>query len=53
MDRGAWWAIIHGVARAAHDLVTACKTHLTIIVQTRGSEWSYSGAFHGILLKRT
>ena len=22
MDRGDWWAIIHGVRRAGHDLVT-------------------------------
>ena len=21
-DRGAWWAIVHGVARVGHDLVT-------------------------------
>ena len=23
MDRGAWWATFHGVARVEHDLVTA------------------------------
>ena len=22
MDRGAWWAIVHGIARARHDLVS-------------------------------
>ena len=22
MDRGAWWATVHGVASAGHDLVT-------------------------------
>ena len=22
MDRGAWWAAVHGVARVGHDLVT-------------------------------
>ena len=22
MDRGAWWAIVHGVTRVGHDLVT-------------------------------
>ena len=22
MDRGAWWATVHGVARAGHDLET-------------------------------
>ena len=35
MDRGAWWATVHGVARIGHDLVTEppqpCKRegHLT------------------------
>ena len=22
MDRGAWWATVHGAARVGHDLVT-------------------------------
>ena len=22
MDRGAWWAVVHGVARVAHNLAT-------------------------------
>ena len=22
MDRGAWWATVHGVAKVGHDLVT-------------------------------
>ena len=22
MDRGAWWAIVHGIARVRHDLVS-------------------------------
>ena len=22
MDRGAWWATVHGIARVGHDLVT-------------------------------
>ena len=22
MDRGAWWATVHGVARVGHDLAT-------------------------------
>ena len=25
MDRGAWWATIHGVARVRHDLATKPK----------------------------
>ena len=27
MDRGAWWATVHGVARVKHDLVTKTHTH--------------------------
>ena len=26
MDRGAWWATVHGVTRVGHDLVTKTKT---------------------------
>ena len=26
MDRGAWWATVHGVARVRHDLVTQPPT---------------------------
>ena len=25
MDRGAWWAVVHGVTRVRHDLVTKQK----------------------------
>ena len=25
MGRGAWWAIVHGVARVRHDLATKTK----------------------------
>ena len=28
MDRGAWWATVHGVARVGHDLVM--KQHMTL-----------------------
>ena len=28
MDRGAWWATVHGVARVGHDLATKTETHL-------------------------
>ena len=31
MDRGAWWAIVHGVARVRHDLVT--KTRASQVAQ--------------------
>ena len=27
MDRGAWWATVHGVARIGHDLVTKPPPH--------------------------
>ena len=29
MDRGAWWATVHGVTRVGHDLVT--KPHKAFI----------------------
>ena len=28
MNRGAWWAIVHGVEKSQHDLVT--KQHFSI-----------------------
>ena len=28
MDRGAWWATVHGVTRVGHDLVTKHQLHL-------------------------
>ena len=28
MDRGAWWAIVHGVARVGHDLVTKPPSYI-------------------------
>ena len=27
MDRGAWWAAVHGVARVGHDWVTSLSLH--------------------------
>ena len=30
MDRGAWWAAVHGVARVGHDLVTKPTPSLTL-----------------------
>ena len=27
MDRGAWWAIVHGIARVGHDLSTRPPPH--------------------------
>ena len=27
MDRGAWWAVVHGVAKSGHDLATKHHHH--------------------------
>ena len=32
MDRGAWQAIVHGVARVGHDLATKPPPHYTYTV---------------------
>ena len=34
MDRGLWWAIVHGVARVRHDLATKTTTTTTKVTQT-------------------
>ena len=31
MDRGPWWATVHGVPRIRHDLATKASNHLVII----------------------
>ena len=54
MDRGAWWATVHGVAKAGHDLATErvfhaseCqKSGICIFVQ----QWCEETAFSCILL---
>ena len=33
MDRGAWWATVHGVARIGHDLVTKPPSRLSITLR--------------------
>ena len=33
MDRGAWWAAVHGVARIRHDLVTKPPASCVLVVQ--------------------
>jgi len=33
MDRGAWWAIVHGVSRVGHDLATKPPPPLSITFQ--------------------
>ena len=30
MDKGAWWATIHGVARIVHDLATKSPTLMSL-----------------------
>ena len=30
MDRGAWWALVHGVTRVGHDLVTKPPKHVQL-----------------------
>ena len=30
-DRGAWWAIVHGVAKAGHNLATKTKAKLSFV----------------------
>ena len=32
MDRGAWWALVHGVARVGHDLATKPPTIVALVV---------------------
>ena len=35
MDRGAWQATVHGVARVGHDLASKSPAPTTVIVQHR------------------
>ena len=32
MDRGAWWAIVHGVARVRHNLVTKQQIYIYVYI---------------------
>ena len=36
LDRGAWWAIVHGIARVRHDLATK---PLKISINSHKPEW--------------
>ena len=40
MDRGAWWAIVHGIIRVRHDWATNIHTAInnTVVFQFRGME---------------
>ena len=43
MDRGAWWATVHGVARVGHDLATQPPPpHNQIILKEKayGKAWT-------------
>ena len=33
MDRGAWWATVHGVARVGHDLATKPIKHISFCTE--------------------
>ena len=46
MDRGTWWATVHGVARVGHDLVT--KPPPPPMVQEYFGHWT----FHLFCIKR-
>ena len=35
MDRGAWWATVHGIARIRHELATKYKTALKIMFKKK------------------
>ena len=41
MDRGAWWATVHGVTRVRHDLMTKLPQDLPEL-SSRGSEMWWS-----------
>ena len=32
MDRGAWWATVHGVTRVGHDLATEAPPYIYIYI---------------------
>ena len=37
MDRGVWWATVHGVARVKYDSVTNAHVHKTLpLLHTQG-----------------
>ena len=46
MDRGAWWATVHGVARVGHDLATAQLT-LNEPHIAHWLEYSFTAVLHG------
>ena len=37
MDRGAWWAVVHGVMRVGHDFVTKPRRTLRIDAHSENS----------------
>ena len=47
VDRGAWWAKVHGVTRARHNLAT--KQHQLLVGLLLGWSKSSSGFFCNIL----
>ena len=46
MDRGAWWATVHGVVRVRHNLVTKTTTKINKNHNEKElSGWNYHGYF--------
>ena len=54
MDRGAWWATVHGVARVGHDLATKEREIIFIYLFLASlglhcSLWAFSSGEQGLL----
>ena len=47
MDRGAWWATVHGVAWVGHDLATAQQLTLNEPHVAHWLEYSFTAVLHG------
>ena len=49
MDRGAWWATVHGVARVGHDLATKPPPYLSSS-NSKGSAYNAVVQFSSVQL---
>ena len=47
MDRGAWWATVHGITRVGHDLATAQQLTLNELHVAHWLEYSFTAVLHG------
>ena len=58
MDRGAWWATVHGVAKSRTRLSDLAHTHATSLCGPAGARpsvsvvYSWTGAFYFLLVSR-